>query len=232
MLEKLQKIGLSKKESQIYLELAKLQESTANELAKKTSTQRTVVYNILQQLIEKGFVNYIKKQSKRFYSLSKPESLLSNIKEKEEITKDLIRELGEIKTTAKTNNSVEVYEGLNGLKILFEEIRKAKNLLVLNATGKIFEKLPFSAIHIIKDNKKYGNPKIIAVQSLKQTEMAKSKLNIKYLPKEAENLATTFIFENKIIIQTIKEKPFLIKIENKDIFEGYKKDFEVLWKKL
>lgn len=232
MLEKLQKIGLSKKESQIYLELSKLQGATANELAKRTSTQRTVVYNVLQQLIEKGFVNYIKKQSKRIYSISNPKSLLSSVKEKEEIIEDLIKELGKIKNQDKEKNNVEVYEGINGLKILFEEIRKAKNLLVLNATGKIFEKLPFGAKHIITDTKKYGKPKIIGVQSLRQTEMAKSGLNIKYLPKEAENLATTFIFENKVIIQTIKEKPFLIKIENKDIFEGYKKDFEVLWKRL
>jgi sugar-specific transcriptional regulator TrmB len=232
MLEKLQKIGLSKKESQIYLELAKLQEATANELSKKTSTQRTVVYNVLQQLIEKGFVNYIKKQSKRYYSISKPESLLSDLREKEGITKDLISELSKIKVQTKQNNSVEVYEGASGLKILFEEIRKAKDLLVLNATGKIFEKLPFSANQIVKDTINLGKAKVIAVQSLKQTEMAKTKLNIKYLPKEAENLATTFIFENKVIIQTLKEKPFLIRIENKDIYEGYKKDFEVLWNSL
>jgi len=232
MLEKLQKIGLSKKESQIYLELAKLREATANELSKKTSTQRTVVYNILQQLIEKGFVNYIKKQSKRYYSISKPESLLSDLREKEVITKDLISELSKIKVQTKQNNSVEVYEGASGLKILFEEIRKAKDLLVLNATGKIFEKLPFSANQIVKDTINLGKAKVIAVQSLKQTEMAKTKLNIKYLPKEAENLATTFIFEDKIIIQILKEKPFLIKIENKDIYEGYKKNFEVLWGRL
>ena len=179
MLEKLQKIGLSKKESQIYLELAKLQEATANELAKKTSTQRTVVYNILQQLIEKGFANYIKKQNKRFYSISKPESLLSDLKEKEVITKNLIQEINKIKTQTKQNNSVEVYEGTNGLRILFEEIRNAKNLLVLNATGKIFEKLPFSATHIVKDTINLGKAKVIGVQSLKQTQMAKSKLNIK-----------------------------------------------------
>ena len=232
MLEKLQKIGLSKKESQIYLELAKLQKATANELAKKTSTQRTVVYNLLQQLIEKGFINYIKKDNKRSYSISDPNSLLHSLREKEELTKEIIRDLGKIKISSKDKNNVEVYEGINGLKILFEEIRRAKDLLVLNATGKIFEKLPFSAIHIVKDTKKHGKAKIIATQSLKKTKMAKSKLNIKYLPKKAENLATTFIFENKVIIQTLKEKPFLIRIESKDIFEGYKKDFEVLWSKL
>jgi len=55
---------------------------------------------------------------------------------------------------------------------------------------------------------------------------------LKYLPKEAENYATTFIFEGKVIIVTLKDTPFIIKIENKEIYEGYKKDFDVFWKKL
>ena len=54
MLEKLQKIGLTKKESEMYLALAKKQEASANELAKSTSTNRTVCYNTLQQFVEKG----------------------------------------------------------------------------------------------------------------------------------------------------------------------------------
>ncbi|MBT5215421.1 TrmB family transcriptional regulator, partial [Candidatus Woesearchaeota archaeon] len=51
MLEELQKLGLSDKESLIYLELVKLGESTANSISKETSTNRTVTYNVLQQLI-------------------------------------------------------------------------------------------------------------------------------------------------------------------------------------
>ena len=41
-----------------------------------------------------------------------------------------------------------------------------------------------------------------------------------------------FIFKEKVIIQVLKDKPFLIKIENKEIYDGYKKDFDVLWSKL
>jgi len=62
MIEKLQQIGLSKKEAQIYLALAKKPETTANGIAKATSSNRTVTYNILQQLLEKGIITYFKKR--------------------------------------------------------------------------------------------------------------------------------------------------------------------------
>jgi len=233
MIEKLQKLGLSNKEAQIYSALAGKGEATANELAKQTSTQRTVVYNILQQLLDKGIITYINKNKKRYFLLSKPESLLSSLKEKESIAIEVIQEIKNLKTRSTSSKNVDVYEGLEGMKSVFDEIRKAKELFVINATGKIFENLIYSAHQIVKDITFNSHPKVIAVQSMKNTELAKFKsMEVKYLPKEAENYATTFIFEGKVIIQVLKDKPFLIRIENKEIYEGYKKDFKVLFDKL
>jgi len=233
MIEKLQKLGLSKKESEIYLALAKKQATSANEIAKETSTNRTVCYNILQQLSEKGIISYSKKENKRLFSITNPESLLVNIKEKEELAREVIKDLEFIKKNKTSNREVEVFEGKNGLKQIFNEIRNCKELYVLNATGLIFENLEFSAKHIISDINKSKKVRVIGTQSMKDTQLAKlSKSQIKYLPKEAENYATTFIFDGKVIIQTLKDKPFLVKITEDSIYDGYKKDFEVLWGKL
>ena len=230
MLQKLQKIGLSEKESTIYLVLARLGEATANQLAKETSTNRTVTYNILQQLVEKGLITYIHRDKRRIFRTSRPESLIVSIKEKEIIACELINDIKKIPQIPLIFKSVEVYEGLEGMKVIHNEIRKAKELLVLNATGLIFDYLKYSAGHIVKEIESFSNCKVIGVPSMKKTLLPKYKgLKIKYLPKSAENYATTFIFEGKVIIQVLREEPFLIRIENKDIWEGYKKDFELLW---
>ncbi len=232
MLEKLQKLGLSKKESLVYFELIKLGEAGANEISKRISSQRTVIYNILQQLVEKGFVNYIKREGKRIYCISNPENLLSDIKEKEIVASDLIKEIKNFKKSSLNEGRVEVYEGVSSMRNLFEEIKNAKELRVLNATGEIFENLKYSSEHIVRHIKKNSKVWIIGVDSMKKTRLAKFGFKVKYLPKKAENLATTFIFDGKVIIQILKDKPFLIKIESKDIFEGYKKDFDVFWRNL
>ena len=235
MIESLREWGLSPKEAQVYFALAKSEEVTANDLAKQISSNRTVIYNILQQLVDKGLVNYVHKKGKRFFSIANPESLLANIKEKEELTKDLIKSIKRIKRIKPSNKKVEVFEGVEGMKTLFEEIRVAKDLRVMNATGRSYEYLVYGAEHIARDIAKNRRSLTIGTQSMKKTQLNKFKgsgMNIKYLPKEAENCATTFIFEGKIIIQILKDKPFLIRIENNEIYEGYKKDFDVLWSKL
>ena len=231
MLEKLQKIGFTEKESQVYLELVRKGRLSANDIAKNLGIHRTVSYNVLQQLVEKGYVSYVIENKRRIFSISSPESILSGLKEKEEVAKGLIKEINSFKIIANPKNKVEVFEGIDGMRILHEEIRKAEDLRVINATGLVFEKLKYSAPHIINDMP-FGQ-KLIAVPSMKKTPLSKvKKFKIKYLPKKAENYATTFIFQGKVIIQIIKDKPFLIKIENKEVFDGYKKDFDVLWDKL
>jgi len=234
MFEELKKLGLSNKEAEIYLVLAKLGESSANELSKKNSTNRTVTYNILEKLIEKGLVSFVNKSNNRVYTIAKPESLLSSIKEKEILALSLIDKIKKLKQEKKQINRVEIYEGLESVKSIFDEIKKAKELRILNATGKIFEKLIYSAHHVAKDIALRPNLKTIAVQSMKNTSLFKltKPSTVKYLPKEAENYATTFIFDNKVVIQILKDNPFIIRIENKDLYDGYKKDFDVLWSKL
>lgn len=233
MIEKLQRIGFSKKESEIYLALAKRQSASANELAKDTSTNRTVCYNTLQQLVNQGVIAYSKRNNKRVFSLASPESLLAEVREREEVARDLIKELEKVKKKGVSEGSVEVFEGKNGLKQIFNEIRDCRELDVINATGLIFQNLEFSAKHIIKDIERSNRVRIIATQSMRKTELSRMrKAKVKYLPKESENYATTFIFDGKVIIQTLKDKPFLIKIVEESIYDGYKKDFEVLWKRL
>ena len=56
------------------------------------------------------------------------------------------------------------------------------------------------------------------------------KLKIRYLPRKVDYYATTFIFNEVVAIQLLKEKPIVIKIESRDIAEGYKIDFDLLWK--
>src|SRR4030042_4275062 len=95
--EQLTKAGLTRNEAKVYLELLKSEELTANELSKKISTDRTLTYTLLNNLIEKGLVSYIIKQNKKFFKGKKPENLLNPLKEREVFVNYLIVELNKIK---------------------------------------------------------------------------------------------------------------------------------------
>lgn len=232
MLEKLQKIGFTRKEAAIYLALARMGESTANMLAKATSSNRTVAYNVLQQLLNKGLVGYVKRVGKRYYKIADPHALLASLRENERVAQDLIDEIDAIKHELPSNRNVEVFEGTAGMKIIHEELRNANDLKILNATGLIFKYNEYGAKHIVKDIEARG-ARVIANQSIKGTPFAGFKrIKTRYLPKTAENYATTFIFKDKLIIQVLKDKPFMIRIDNKEIYDGYRKLFGLLWNKL
>ena len=230
MIEDLRNLGLSKKEAEIYLALVKEGASKANKLAKKTNSNRTVTYNVLQNLIRKGLISYSVKDAKRIYQCLEPSRLRDFLKEKELIAKKIIHELSKIKPKTNKESKVEVYEGLAGLKMVHLEMLNAKEIRILNATGLIQEELKYSFPILREFAKK--RVKIIANNSFVLPKEYKNlkNLKLKYFTKKETNYATTFMFDGTIIIQILKkESPLLIKIGNEVLYEGYKSNFDSLW---
>jgi len=229
MLKELQDLGLSNKESEIYYELAKENKSTANRLAKLTNTNRTVTYNILQNLVKKGLISFSVKDKKRTYNISSYDNLLTKIKEKEFLAKEVIKNLKRTKPITNEKNEAEIFEGIEGLKTIHKDMLKVKEIRIVNATGLIEEKLNYSKgwLKELAKNK----IKIIANKGFKFPGKYK-KVKVKYLKSNKLNYATTFIFNDTIIIQIIKKEPLIVKIKSKDLAEGYKMNFDFLWDNL
>src|SRR3989344_4883068 len=91
--ESLSKAGLTGNESRVYLQLLKLGEQKANNVAKKISMDRTLTYTVLNHLIEKGLVNYVIKEKKKYFGAADPSNLLNPLREKEAFVRDAIMKL-------------------------------------------------------------------------------------------------------------------------------------------
>src|SRR4030042_3427880 len=92
-LEKLKQIGLTEKESKIYLALLELEDALVSEIAEKTKINRSLLYSILSGLSEKGLVTYILKNNTRYYRAIEPQKILSFIEEKEKTLRSILPEL-------------------------------------------------------------------------------------------------------------------------------------------
>lgn len=230
MEQELRQTGLTGNEAKVYLQLLKIDQISGGELAKKAGLDRSVTYNVLDNLIEKGLVSYVIKTGKKLFSPANPENLLTPLKEKEDFIKTIIPKLKKLQKIPEVKRKIEVYEGEEGLKSFILGLLKCDKFYVLNATGKIFGVLEYFGPRIIKNLIKKTKVKIIAIQEAKKTDLMKLKAVIRFLPEEFSNYATTFIYENKVAFQIIVEKPLIVVIENKTIAEGYKKDFEFMWR--
>ncbi len=78
----LREIGLSKSESEVYLELLKIGGQPASILAKRLGAKRTSLYPVLKSLTEKGLVLAYTKGSVKYFVANDPNSLVAYIDEK------------------------------------------------------------------------------------------------------------------------------------------------------
>jgi len=232
LIGKLRKAGLTRNEAKVYLELLRRGSLSANELAKKTGLDRTLTYQILNNLIEKGLVSYIIKENKKYFEAADPANLLSPIEEREKFVKSLIPELKKIEKLKEKEQEVKVYEGKKGLKTFFEDLIKSKDVCIWGATGKSYDILKFEIPHIIKKAKKFGmKGRMITSKEFEGHEMTKIPyLKVRYL-EEVKGPATTSIYKDKVAIHVLTDKPIVIIIKNKDIAKSYRSYFEFLWKK-
>jgi sugar-specific transcriptional regulator TrmB len=227
--EKLQLAGLTGNESRVYFELVRKGEMTANQSAKNLGMDRTLVYTVLNHLIEKGQVSYIVRKNKKFFSCAKPENLLNPLKSKEAIINDLIIELTKIEKKEQQKTEINVYEGKEAIRHIYALFKNYKEMLSFGATGRAYDYL-YESPALTKELVKVGmRGRIITSKEHKDHPMTKIKnVQVKFLDFESE--ATTTIFGDYIMIHLAKEKPVVILIKDKDISDTYRKHFEVLWK--
>ena len=63
----LQSFGLTEAEVKLYLELLKVGEASASELAQKTNTNRTFTYDRIKKLLDSGLVSFVVKDNKKYF---------------------------------------------------------------------------------------------------------------------------------------------------------------------
>lgn len=224
----LKSIGLTEAESKIYLALLELGDSLAGELSKKTGIHRRNVYDITERLIQKGIIGYITKNNRRFYEASSPDRLKDIIEEKQKSINSILPQLNQLYNQAKEKQETNFYKGIEGLKNIFQDQLKSKEILILGASDSAFEILPFYFKWYDKDRvKKRIKARIIANKEFhKHVPLSE----IRTFPEKYANPLAINIWNDKVAIILWKSPPLAIVIKEKEIADSYTKYFELIWK--
>jgi sugar-specific transcriptional regulator TrmB len=230
MKEELKKAGLTENESKIFIALLEIGPVNAGAISRRAGLHRRVVYDSLEMLIQKGLVGYIISNNVRLYQASNPKKLLDNIKEKEQQINQVMPELLGLFSRTKEKEQTKFYKGKNGLKTVFEEQLEEKEILILGASPNAWDFLQFY-FHWFDKRRVEKKVKVKAIFSKSKTKFKIPLSEVKYLPeKYSSPLAVNIYGEKVAIILWSKENPFAIVIKNKEIAEGYKSYFELMWK--
>ena len=125
----LKELGLTDGEVKVYFALFELGTTTVGPLSKKSGVTHAKVYPILEKLIAKGLASHTILRGRKHFSATNPDSLMELVDKKvrelgEERKKisDIIPSLKAKSQAFETAQYSRVFEGMKGLRSLFQEL--------------------------------------------------------------------------------------------------------------
>ncbi len=233
----LEKFGLSPNESACYLAALELGSASVQKIAKKAEVKRTTVYTVLEELIKKGLTAKSEEKGKTVYVAEDPNYLIRREEERKRELEESIPELKSIYNISESKPSVKFYEGVEGLKTIYENTLKDKNNIVAFSDFEhMFKTMGFDWMMNYADRRaKHG----ISFQGITRASAGldqispyntKQKRELKILP-QGDFSTEINIFGNKIALMSFRN-PMGVIIEDKAIAATLRIVFENLWKTL
>ncbi len=239
--KQLLEIGFADKEASVYLALLELGPSNVSTIARKAKINRTTGYDILEMLTAKGLMSVIGQGNIKQYTAEDPRNIIqwseNKLKQAQtelEASKKLLPELKSIFNKTE-KPKVKFYEGLEGIKEVYEDTLTAKETIVGYACAEtLLETMSDFPEDYIKRRVAKGihargvvpnTPGMIKFTNRDKEQLRESRL----VPKDKLNIDIEInIYDNKVMMVSFKEELGII-IESEKIAKAQKQIFELAW---
>lgn len=244
-LETLKQAGLTEGESKVYLALLKLGQGTTGPIIEESKVANSIVYRILENLIEMGLVSYVIKEKTKYFRAENPNKIIEYLEEKQqkiEESKEKISSLipSLLKLTTDEQTSTSVYEGFKGFQTAFEhyyqKLKKGEEYYSWGVYPIQDEKyhIYWEKDHI-KRKKSGIKCKILFNQSTDK-EILKNRNSFwgceaRYMPSPVKTPAWFITYKDVIGIFLQGKKPIVVEIINQEIADSFKAYFNEFWNK-
>jgi sugar-specific transcriptional regulator TrmB len=243
--EILEQIGLTKSEINVYLALLELGSSSTGKIVDKAEVASSKIYEILDKLIQKGLVSFIIKSGVKYFEAAPPERIMDYMKEKEakfneqkEELQKILPELELKRKLSKYKSEATIFKGIEGAKTAFGDIlktlKKGDEYYVIGVTHLECPFARFIKHYHLKRSKKGIKVKLLFAEKGRQwAENIKDipLTEIRFVPSQL--LASSFVLMYKdktlITVTSSKEDLTFFRIENKEVTDSFKSQFELLW---
>lgn len=236
----LQDLGLTEKESRVYLALLGVERADVGEIAKISKLKRPTIYLLLEDLRKKGLVLKIPHAKKAVFIAQDPDKFFNESFEKAKIA---YASLGELKAIQKKNDKVSTkyFEGEEGIKeALFYRYKELENSEIVGFFAKgdtISQKLMATSHQWRQAMNKIGvQVRAIAPkhQSLKEFRDTDNELNqlFKTVPLGEYSSDVSIHTTNLFVCITLFNVQQAIIIENPAIVKTIREIFELSWKNI
>ncbi len=242
----LREAGLTEGEIKVYLALLELGSSTTGPIIEKSGIARSIIYQILEKLMQKGLVSFITREKTKYYQAAEPYRLLDYVEEEErkfEKTRESINALIPQLLSmhgAEKEAEVKVYKGFKGTMTVhehtYERLKRGEEYYYMGVTA---YQPPEQHAYWMKDHVRRAKAGIKTRMLFeRKTEPAVLKnrnsyplCDARYMPEGLNTPAWFMGYKGVVAISIPSSKPITIEITNQEIADSFRAYFEEFWKK-
>jgi sugar-specific transcriptional regulator TrmB len=240
LVDNLQSLGLSEKESRVYIDLlGKSIPVGSSKIVRTTGLHGQFVYDALYSLEKKGLVKHSVINGRKKFEANSPARITNLIEEKRlvaEKTVDILKTI--VKKTPK--QEFETYQGEDAyIQHQFEMLENMKDgseiLIISTDWGELFTKKRMDFLERYEKTRGRKNISIRFVlnEGLRETALkakgSREKTDYRFLP-DYQSYSGICVFETSIDFYLMGDPITVFNFKNEKIAQGYRNFFEVLWK--
>ncbi len=237
--EYLTELGLSDKQTTLYLALLELGQAKASDLAKRTGFKRPSVYDMLNNLVQRGLITCNMQGKRQFFQAENPRVLLDIPKKMEQSVRKILPDLQQIFNRNTQKPTLRYYEGVEGIRRITEDLLEAKNgeyWYISDAT----EITKILGEGFLEDFVKRRIEKGLWANAIRvrrsETEMnvlrpgKENRRRLRFLPHAPlEEIASMHLYDNKVGLISSSKECFAMLIESREVFTLMKFLWGTLW---
>lgn len=219
-------------------------------LTQKVQMTKSSVYEIVDHLLQEGFLLQEIQTSGKTLRPVTAEKLLSLIANRQRKMRRLELEVEELipeiiefsKPKEKGKLKVKLHTGEEELKRVIQEVRKEGKVRYTIGSDALFEIFPSFATEekiekdIIKNLEHQTKVKKIVIDSPLTENVVKSQIDkireVKKFPPHVKFKGALTVYNNKVLLYSQKGEIFVVEIEDESIAEMMKSLFEFMWRSL
>jgi len=242
----LRQAGLTEGESKVYLALLEIGPSTTGPIVEKSGVSRSIIYQLLDRLAQKGLVSHIVKERTRYFQAAEPSRIQEYIdgeekkfQENKRKMDDLLPKLYALQSSAKESEA-KVYMGFKGMitahEHTYQKLKRGEEYYYMGIPAQQEEH--FHA-YWLRDHAKRAKLGIkTRILFHKDTEMKVLRgrnhhkgCDARYMPSDIDTPAWFMGYKNVAVIGLQSKVPITIEITNQEIADSFKAYFEEFWKR-
>jgi hypothetical protein len=237
----LEQLNIPEREAQVYIALVQLGLTGVGPIVTKTKLHRMLVYQSLEKLKDMSMASMVMKNGRQHWQATNPSVILDRVRRQEEIAKQVVASLEQLRQKAQDDLHVQILYGrqglLDNLQGGIESAAQGDKIvrIIGGANDQVFYDLLGSWYKTYADlQQKYGVKKqlIAPVNTsdlFRKHYSAEKGSEFRFMPAGISSPTFTRITNEMVSIEVYGQEPIIIQIRNKTIAQAYLESFALLW---